>query len=65
MASPFRYNKKQRKYYRRRAKAEIKAADKLAAEGTNPQSAAVLRTLADSSLKRSLAKRRKKNSKNV
>lgn len=62
--SPFRYNKKQRKYYRRRAKAETKAADKFTAEGTKPQSVAVLRELAELNTKISLAKRRKKKSKN-
>jgi hypothetical protein len=64
MSSPFRYNKKQRKKYRKHAKAEIKAADKFATEGSNPQSVAALRTLADLNTKMSLAKRHKKKSKN-
>jgi hypothetical protein len=63
MASTFLYNKKQRKRLRSRAKAEAKVADKFAAEGTQPQSVAVLRRLAEMNTKTSLAKRRKKYSK--
>jgi hypothetical protein len=63
MPGPFRHNKKQRKYYRRRAKAELKAADKFAAEGNKPHAVEVLRRLAESNTKMSLAKRRKKKSK--
>ena len=37
MTSAFRYNKKQPKKYRRRAKAASEAADKLAAKGIDPQ----------------------------
>jgi hypothetical protein len=55
MTSPFRYNKKQRKNYRKRVKAELKAAEK----AEDPQSKATLRTLADINSRISLAKRRK------
>ncbi len=59
MTSPFRYNKKQRKDYRKRAKANATAADKLAENGMDPQIVAGMRTLADINAKLSLAKRRK------
>jgi hypothetical protein len=64
MASPFRYNKKQRRNLRRDAKSSIKAADKFETERTKPQAVVVLRRLADSSTRMSLARRRKKKSKN-
>jgi hypothetical protein len=60
MASPFRRNKKQRKYYRKSAKAWTKAADELAAESIRPEIEAVCRKIADFDTKMSLAKRRKK-----
>jgi len=63
MVSPFRYNKKQRKYYRKRAKANLEAAKKFEAEGTKSQFVDVSRMLADFDTKMSLAKRRKKRSK--
>jgi hypothetical protein len=64
MASPFRYNKKQRKRYRKSAKAATKAADEFAAEGNRPESVGVLRKLADFDTKMSLAKRSKKKKSN-
>lgn len=64
MTSPFRYNKKQRKDYRKRAKADAIAADKLAEEGMDPQIVDAMRRLADINTKLSLAKRRKKKPKN-
>jgi hypothetical protein len=60
MTSPFRYNKKQRKYYRSHAKAESKAADKLSEKGLGPQIVAAMRRLADLNMRLSLAKRKKK-----
>ena len=62
MASPFRYNKKQRKYHRKRAKANLEAADKFEAEGKKSQFGDVSRMLADFNSKMSLAKRHKKKS---
>jgi hypothetical protein len=64
MASPFRYNKKQRRNLRRDAKSSIKAADKFEVVGTKPQAVDVLRGLADFSTRMSLARRRKKKLKN-
>ena len=63
MAGPFRYSKKQRRNLRRDAEGWAKAADNFEAEGTKPHAAAVLRRLADSSTRMSLARRRKKKSK--
>jgi hypothetical protein len=59
MASPFRHNKKQRKALRKRAKAEVDAAEKLAALGNRTQSVAVLRKMAELNIKLSLIKRKK------
>jgi hypothetical protein len=59
MASPFRHNKKQRKALRKRAKAEVEAAEKLAALGNRTQSVAVLRKMAELNIKLSLIKRKK------
>jgi len=59
MTSPFRYNKKQRKDYRKQAEANAMAADKLAEKGMDPQTVAGVRTLADINTKLSSAKRRK------
>jgi hypothetical protein len=64
MASPFRYNKKQRRNLRWDAKSSTKAADKFEAEGTKSQAVVGLRRLADFSTRMSLARRRKKKSKN-
>ena len=64
MTSPFRYNKKQRKYYRERAKADTIAADQLAEKGMDPQIVDAVRKLADINTKLSLTKRRKKKPKN-
>jgi acetyl-CoA carboxylase carboxyltransferase component len=61
MTTPFRYNKKQRKSYRGQAKAESKAADKLAAKGVDPQIVAAMRTMADINTRLSRAKRKKKS----
>ena len=60
MTSPFRYNKKQRKNYRRHAKAEAMAADNLADQGADPQIVASMRRMAEINTKLSSAKRRKK-----
>ena len=60
MTSPFRYNKKQRKSYRRQAKAESEVADKLAAKGIDPQIVAAMRTMADINTRAGLARRKKK-----
>jgi hypothetical protein len=62
MTSPFRYNKKQRKRYRRRAKAEMKVAGKFANAEKNPKAVADLQWLADLNTK--IAKKRKGKSKN-
>jgi hypothetical protein len=64
MTSSFRYNKKQRKYYRERARADAIAADKLAENGMDPQIVDAVRKLADINTKLSLAKRRKNQPKN-
>jgi hypothetical protein len=60
MSSPFRYNKKRRKYYRKKAKDFALAADTLAEKGVDPQIVAAIRKIADIDRKLSLAKRRKK-----
>jgi len=60
MTSPFRYNKKQRRNYRKHAKAEATAADKLADKGMDPQIVAGMRSMADINTRLSLAKRKKK-----
>lgn len=57
MSSPFRYNKKERKRFRRDAKKEAIAADKFEREGNKPDAAAVLRQLAGFSCRRAHAKR--------
>jgi hypothetical protein len=57
MTSPFRYNKKERKRLRRRARKWVIAAGRLEREGTKPVGAAALRRLADSSARIALAKR--------
>ena len=65
MGSPFRYKKKERKRLRRHAKREIMTAEKFEAEGTKPEAAATLRWLAESNIRTSRAKhRKKKKSKN-
>jgi hypothetical protein len=64
MASPFRYNKKQRRDLRRDAKSSTKAADGFEADGTKSQAVVVLHGIADFSTRMSLARRRKKKSKN-
>ena len=58
MGGPFRYNKKERKRFRRRAKKETIAADKFETEGIMPDGVAVLRRLAESNI--AIAKSRKK-----
>jgi hypothetical protein len=63
MASPFRYNKKERKRLRGRARKEAIAADKSEREGTKPDAVAVLRGLAGFSSKMALAKRTAKKPK--
>jgi hypothetical protein len=66
MGTPFRYKKKERKGLRRHAKREIMAAEKFEAEGTKPEAAATLRWFAESKIRTSRAKRRKKKkSKNL
>jgi hypothetical protein len=60
MPSPFRYNKKQRKYWRKSAKAHTASAAKLADEGTKREFVALSQQMADLSTKMSLTKRRKK-----
>lgn len=60
MTSPFRYNKKQRRNFRKHAKTQVMAADKGAEKGMNPQIVAGMRTLAEANTKLSVAKRRKK-----
>jgi hypothetical protein len=64
MTSPFRFNKKQRRNLRRDAKSSTKVADKFEAEGTKSQAVVVLRGVADFSTRMSLARRRRKKSKN-
>jgi len=64
MGSPFRYRKKTRKRYRRHAKKEIMAAEKFEAEGIKQWAADLSRRLAALNTRMSLAKRRKKKSKN-
>jgi hypothetical protein len=58
MGGPFRYDKKERKRLRRRARKETIAADKFEAEGIMPDGVAVLRRLAESNI--AIAKSRKK-----
>jgi hypothetical protein len=65
MASPFRHNKKQRKALRKRAKAEVEAAEKLTARGNRTQSETVLRRMAELNIKLSLTKRKKSKVKNL
>jgi hypothetical protein len=60
MGSPFRYRKKTRKRYRRHAKKEIMAAEKLEAEGIKQWAADLSLRMAAFSASMSLAKRRKK-----
>jgi hypothetical protein len=64
MTSPFRYNKKQRRNHRKRAKAQAMAADKLAYKGMDPRIVAGIRRIAEINTELSLAKRRKKKPKN-
>jgi hypothetical protein len=65
MASPFRSNKKQRREYRKHAKAFAALADKAAEKGMDPQIAAAARKIAEINSKLSLAKRRKKKPKDA
>jgi hypothetical protein len=58
MGGPFRYNKKERKRWRRRAKKLAITADNFEAEGIMPDGVAVLRRLAESDI--AIAKSRKK-----
>jgi hypothetical protein len=58
MGGPFRFNKKERKRLRRRAKKATIIADKFETEGIMPDGVAVLRRLAESGIAQ--AKRRKK-----
>jgi hypothetical protein len=63
MGGPFRYNKKERKRFRRFAKKAVIAAEKFETEGIKPNAVAVLRRLAESDM--AIAKsRKKKKSKN-
>ncbi len=64
MASPFYFNKKERKSHRKRAKANAIAADKLAEKGLDPQLVETVRRVADSNTRFSLMKRRKNKPKN-
>jgi len=63
MASPFYFNKKERKSYRKRAKANAIAADKLAEKGMDPQLVDTVRRITDINTRLSLMKRRKKKTK--
>ena len=63
MGRPFRFDKKERKRLRRRAKKEAIAADKFEAEGTKQHAVAVLRRLAEFNTRMARAKRGKKKSK--
>ncbi|MGD0225256.1 MAG: hypothetical protein ABSF71_23250 [Terriglobia bacterium] len=62
MSSPFRYNKKERKRFRRDARKEASAADKFEREGNKLGAAAVLRQLAGFSARMAHAKRVKQES---
>ena len=64
MTSPFRHNKKQRRSYRKHAKAAATAADKLADKGMDPQIVGAMQKLVEINTKLGLAKRRKKKPKN-
>jgi hypothetical protein len=64
MTSPFRYNKKERRNLRKRAKADAIAADKLADKGMDPQIVASAQRMAEINTKLSLAKRHKKKPQN-
>jgi len=61
MGSPFRYKKKERKQWRRRAQKAIVWAVKCEAEGVKPEFAALSRRMAALNKKMSLARPRKKN----
>jgi HEPN domain-containing protein len=60
MGSPFRYRKKERKRWRRRAKKDMMAAKRFEAEGIKPWAAARSRRLAAFDLRMARAKCRKK-----
>jgi hypothetical protein len=59
MGGPFRYNKKQRKRLRRKAKKRAIAADKFETEGIKPYAVPVLRMLAESDMAQAKAKKKK------
>ena len=60
MGSPFRYKKKERKRWRRRAQQAMVWAEKREAEGVKPEFAALSRRMAAFDKRMSLARRRKK-----
>jgi hypothetical protein len=60
MTGPFRQSKKQRRDYRKHAKAEAIAADKLAEKGIDPQIVADMRRMAEINTRLCLAKRPEK-----
>jgi hypothetical protein len=60
MGSPFCYRKKERMRWRRRAKKQIMAAEKLEAEGKKEWAADLSRRLAAFDTRVALSKRRKK-----
>jgi hypothetical protein len=64
MTSPFRYNKKERRHWRKRAKSMASSADKSADKGMDPKIVADMRSIAEMNRRISLAKRRKSMPKN-
>ena len=60
MGRPFRYKKKERKRWRRRAQKAIVWAEKCEAKGVKPEFAALSRRMAALDKRMSVAKRRKK-----
>ena len=61
IGSPFRYRKKERKRWRRRAKKNVMLAEKFEAEGVKLDFAAGSRRMAAVNASMALAKRRKKS----